>query len=548
MTSFKLFYYNLIGKFIWRRFNTAAMVIGIIFFLLALSIGIAEYYGFWEFFKILDELPGIKTVMIHYAIYTLFAFIFSLIIASSLIINQMVFLDQKETIFLISLPIRSSTIFQARFWRQILMNSWTIIIFGLPAILALGNYQNSSVGYYFLTITLLILLIILATALSNVLIFLTMIFRKGNSPIFTWIFIFIILSILGYLLALTITPHNLMTLLASENPEGNPIAINNLVAHFRFWPSSWFSDSLLSNNATMLLSQLNLYYFILLTFFILLIQRVFSQYLYRPILQASLSRQSMAFNDQSILRKLTGPTAQVYKEWLIFRRNRADITQFVLFIFLFVLYISFLFRTPSLSEKIDPQWTPRIILFIIMTTSYFIALLALRFAFPFAGLEKQYFWYALTLPKLRQKSYHARLFIVTLVTILLVEIIVLFTSIALHLPPDFTLPLAILVPFITLALVSFALAMGAMFPSHHKMTPEAMSTTVAGLLTVFGSIAYTAYILWGMWPDITHAVSSGLIGINMGPFYKLCLLISIELFGIFWILGLDKFQRSRLDQ
>lgn len=547
MNPFSLFSAILKGNAHQRRLNSATIIVAGSFGILALGIALSEYFGFLQFFKILNELPDLQIVVIRYSLYAIFTLIFALIVAGALVSGPYLFLRSRDSGFLLTLPIKSHTIFTARFLYQIALIMWTAVIFGIPAIISYGRYSSAGVLYYFASFLLLILLIILATAISNIIVLVVMGLIHRLKPVIIFIVSIVGIAALSDLVIRAITPSNLFSLLASDNPQGNSAALSNLTSHFHYWPSAWYVDSLQSAISGNFWQSQSLLLLIIACIAAILVQSILARLFYRSILQSSQEGSLHNSVTKTSFIKSQGFTFFIYREWLLFRRNRNDVSQFFLFMFLFVLYIGFLFNSPKLSDQVDATWSTRLIFFIIMTICYFTALLALRFAYPYVSLERQKSWYALTLPIARSAAFSARLILVSVATSILIEIIVFSTTYALQLKSFFLFPLALLVPVLSFTLVSITQTLGALLPNRTKSTPEGASTSPSGLLSLSFALIYSSIILLALWGEITESVRQGVIGIALGPTYWFVIVGSIILTIIAWRKGQNVFRRLRLD-
>ncbi|MEO7678128.1 MAG: hypothetical protein ABIV39_15330, partial [Verrucomicrobiota bacterium] len=109
----------------------------------------------------LTSFPGLGSLLIERLLFLLFAFLFVLLLFSNLIISYTNFFRNRETNFLISLPIPAETIFRWKFIESVLLASWAFIFLIAPLLAAFGLNHGAPWHFYFITIALIALFIVL---------------------------------------------------------------------------------------------------------------------------------------------------------------------------------------------------------------------------------------------------------------------------------------------------------------------------------------------------------------------------------------------------
>ncbi|MDO8675020.1 MAG: hypothetical protein Q7K71_02745, partial [Candidatus Omnitrophota bacterium] len=99
----------------WRRLKSIRQQSRLLSSLIGLFI--VGYLGlsFWLFYKglkFINTFPGLGALLIERLLYLLFAFLFVLLLFSSLIISYTNFFRNRETAFLLALPIPFQAIFR----------------------------------------------------------------------------------------------------------------------------------------------------------------------------------------------------------------------------------------------------------------------------------------------------------------------------------------------------------------------------------------------------------------------------------------------------
>jgi ABC-2 type transport system permease protein len=110
----------------WRRLKAvreqSRLLTGVI------SVFIATYLvvAFWLFhvgLRFIAKFPGLGTLLMERLLYLLFAFLFILLLISNLVISYTNLFRNRETTFLLTLPISSQTIFRWKFIESTLLAS-----------------------------------------------------------------------------------------------------------------------------------------------------------------------------------------------------------------------------------------------------------------------------------------------------------------------------------------------------------------------------------------------------------------------------------------
>jgi ABC-2 type transport system permease protein len=148
----------------WRRLKSvrkqSRLLTGIIVTFMA------GYWGlsFWLFYLALSFLAsffGLGTVLTERLMYLLFAFLFVLLLLSNVVINYTNLFRNRESTFLMSLPVPATTIFRWKFIESTLLASWAFIFLIVPLLAAYGLTQGVAWHFYPVTILLITLFVML---------------------------------------------------------------------------------------------------------------------------------------------------------------------------------------------------------------------------------------------------------------------------------------------------------------------------------------------------------------------------------------------------
>src|SRR5687768_2748354 len=125
----------------WRRLKSlreqsrllTAVILGFISSYLVLAFGL-----FYKGLEFIARFPGLGTVLTERLLFLLFAFLFVLLLLSNLVIGYTNLFRNRETSFLLTLPIGRQTIFQWKFIESTLLASWAFLFLIAPLLAAYG--------------------------------------------------------------------------------------------------------------------------------------------------------------------------------------------------------------------------------------------------------------------------------------------------------------------------------------------------------------------------------------------------------------------------
>jgi ABC-2 type transport system permease protein len=116
---------------------------------------------FYHGLKFIAKFPGLGAVLTERLLYTLFAFLFALLLLSNLVIGYTNMFRNRETAFLLSLPVSTQTIFNWKFIESTVLASWAFLFLIAPLLAAFGLVRDVPWHFYPLTVLLIGLFIIL---------------------------------------------------------------------------------------------------------------------------------------------------------------------------------------------------------------------------------------------------------------------------------------------------------------------------------------------------------------------------------------------------
>jgi len=153
----------------WRRLLSVREQSRLLTGLIALFLGGYLVLSFWLFYhamKFIAKFPGLGVVLTERLMYVLFAFLFALLLLSNLIISYTNLFRNRETAFLMALPLSTQTIFRWKFIESALLASWAFLFLIAPLLAAFGLVRDVPWHFYPFAVLLIGLFIVLPGVLG----------------------------------------------------------------------------------------------------------------------------------------------------------------------------------------------------------------------------------------------------------------------------------------------------------------------------------------------------------------------------------------------
>jgi ABC-2 type transport system permease protein len=148
----------------WRRLKSvreqSRLLTGIILLFICGYVSLS-FWLFYKGLKFIGSFPGLGSVLTERLLYLLFALLFALLLLSNLVISYTNFFRNRESTFLMSLPVRWETIFHWKFIESTLLASWGFLFLIAPFLVAFGLTRAVPWHFYVVTFLLILLFIVL---------------------------------------------------------------------------------------------------------------------------------------------------------------------------------------------------------------------------------------------------------------------------------------------------------------------------------------------------------------------------------------------------
>src|SRR6185503_8379536 len=149
---------------LWRRLSSireqSRLLTAVIFLFLAGYIVLA----FWLFFsglRFIARFPGLGAELTERLMFLLFAFLFVLLLLSNLVICYTNLFRNRETSYLLTMPVSTDTVFQWKLVESTLLASWAFLFLIAPLLAAYGLTRGVPWHFYLVTVLLVGLFIVL---------------------------------------------------------------------------------------------------------------------------------------------------------------------------------------------------------------------------------------------------------------------------------------------------------------------------------------------------------------------------------------------------
>jgi ABC-2 type transport system permease protein len=114
-----------------------------------------SYFMFHVGLRFIGRFPGLGSLLVERLIYLLFAFLFLLLLLSNLVIAYTNLFRNRETAFLLTLPVPVGTVFSWKLIESTLLASWAFLFLIAPLLAAYG-YVNRVEWHFYPTTLLLV--------------------------------------------------------------------------------------------------------------------------------------------------------------------------------------------------------------------------------------------------------------------------------------------------------------------------------------------------------------------------------------------------------
>jgi len=500
---------------LWRRLKSVgeqSRLLTTVTFLFVASYLVLAYWLFYVGLRFIARFPGLGTPLTERLMFLLFAFLFVLLLISNLIISYSNLFRNRETSFLLTMPVRSDTIFQWKFIESTLLASWAFVFLIAPLLGAYGITRGVPWHFYVVTLLLVGLFIVLPAVIGS--------FCAVNLARYLDRRLFQVIAIvsLGALItgaAIWFRPEAV----SPDSTETRVLAVLDKMlsrtrfAEFAFIPSYWLSSSVLqwANGSLLgagffvlvLLSHVaffgmlaftqmgNLFYDAAST--VQSRASVFARWEWFHLLQR---RKQEALYAIGQAERLAG-----YLDWLgpdvralmvkDFRMFWRDTTQWAQSLMLFGLLAVYIFNLRHFSQQLNnPFWTHLVSFLNLGACSLNLATLTTRFVYPQFSLEGKRLWVVGMAPLGLVKVVKTKYWMANAASLVVTLGLITMSCYMLEMSLGRTLFFGMAVSVMTLTLTGLAVGLGALYPNFKEENPSKIVSGFGGTFCLVLSFLY----------------------------------------------------------
>lgn len=518
--------FRLLGWVHWRsflaRWRKARRESPLLLWVLAVFVLGYLGVGYWLFFRglnFLHEFQVVGSLLSQRILFLIFAFFFAMLIFSNLIIGYTTLFKNRETEWLLSLPIPHRNVYRWKFIEALVISSWALIFLSAPMMIAFGRVHEVPLVFYGqIALVYLPFVIIPALLGSWVVVFLVRLLvrvRLKKRVLFAGAAI--------VLLALFAVKPVTDTQAAAQHEL---IAFGQLLKHTRlsvnpYLPSAWVAQSILAWSDG--LTQRGFFFFLLLLSNALMGLLVGFEIVGRCFFTswtAALSSRAARYQREAeakrrrssrlpLLERLATPlrrisppiAALVVKDVRLFWRDPAQWIQFMIFFGLLCIYVLNL-RNVALDFQ-NPFWETMISYLNLAASALTLSTLTTRFVFPQFSLEGRRLWIIglapIGLGRVLWQKFALAALVATTVTVALM----IASSLMLHLAWEKVIFFGSAIATMSAALSGLAVGLGALFPNFKEDNPSKIVSGFGGTLCLVASFIYiTLFVALAALPDV----------------------------------------------
>ena len=462
--------------------------------------------------KFLNNFPALGPLLTERLLFLLFAFLLVLLIFSNIVIGYSNYFRNRETQFLVTLPVSPKTIFRWKFFESALLASWAFIFLIAPLLAAFGLTRGVPWHFYFMTLAAIGMFIILpGVAGAWVALNLARYLDRRTFQIAA----VISLCVLVPLAAIWFRPEPL----TEETTDARVLVTLDKImmhTHFAEWPwlpSYWLSSSVMNWSEGALRPALffllvllsNVMFFGFLSF-TTLGKRFYESF---TIVQsrASIFQQWDWFRKRGerkvdflyptgraerLLAYCYNPPSDVLailiKDARMFWRDTLQWGQTLVLFGLLGVYIINLRHFSQ--ELTSPFWIHLVCYLNLGACSLNLATLTTRFVFPQFSLEGKRLWIIGMAPLGLIQVQRAKYWLASRASLVVTLALIFISCRMLQMPLDRTLYLALIISTMTFTLTALATGLGAIYPNFREDNPSKIVSGFGGTLCLVLSFLY----------------------------------------------------------
>jgi ABC-2 type transport system permease protein len=490
--------------------------------------------GFWAFlygvsFKVLTyfrTIEGLGDLLALRLLSMVLLTFFSILVFSNIVTSLSTFYISGELDLLLSSPVRTESIYRAKFIETLMDSSWMTLIYGLPVFIAYGTVFKAPLFYYAgLALTIVPFLVIPAAIGIIVTMLLVNAFparRAKDVLVLLGLLFFVVL----YILLRMLRPEKLV------DPDAFPTLVQYLTAMrgpvSPLLPTSWAAEAL----APLLKgSRGETVFYQLMLWSTAMAGLVIGEWTCGRIYykgwsrsqegkRAKLSRSRFA---DAFFRLVSAPfrgkmRAVVLKDVKLFFRDTSQWSQLFLLFALIVVYIYSFKLLPLERSPMPTFFLQNLISFLNLgMVGFVVSAVAVRFVFPAVSLEGEAFWIIRSSPLPLKDFLWAKFWSSLLPLLVLAEVLTVLSNTLLKVTP-FMMALGIVtVLLMTFGITALGVGLGAVFPRFKVENAAQIPTGFGGIVYMLLTMIFIGVVVTlEAWP-VYRIFTAQTVGRHISP-------------------------------
>lgn len=457
-------------------------------------------FGFWAFmygvsykvltyFRLIEGLGDLLALRLLSMVLLTF---FSILVFSNIVTSLSTFYLSGELDILLSAPIRTDTIYRAKFVETLIDSSWMTLIYGLPVFIAYGTVFKAPLLYYLGLLLAIVPFLIIPAGIGIITTMLLVNAFPARRAKDVLVLLGLLFFVAMYILFRMLRPEKLV------DPDAFPSLIQYLTAMRApvtpLLPSYWATEAL---SPLLRHTTGEAVFYLLMLWSTALAGFVIGDWVCGRVYYAGWTRSQEGKNAaisrsriadgffKLIALPFRGKTrAIVMKDVKLFFRDTSQWSQLFLLFALMVVYIYSFKLLPVERAAMPSFFVQNLISFLNLGMVGFVtASVAIRFVFPAVSLEGASFWIIRSAPISIRDFLWAKFWSSLLPLLVLSEFLIVLSNTLLKVTPFMT-GLGIATIFMmTFGITSMGVGLGAVFPRFKH-------ENVAQIPTGFGGIVY----------------------------------------------------------
>ena len=494
----------------WRRLlsirQQSRLLTGIISFFV-IGYLVLAFELFYHGMKFIAKFPGLGAVLTERLLFTLFAFLFALLLLSNLVIAYTNLFRNRETTFLLTLPVSAQTIFNWKFIETVILASWAFLFLIAPLLVAFGLVRGVPWHFYPLTVLLIGLFIILPGVLGSALAI--VIGRHLDRKSFQVMLLVVAVVLLAF-----------VAFWWKANPVDDDLldkrtleALDRLLAKtrftmFPFLPSYWLSSAVLQW-AEGIASSSIFFAGVLLSHTLFFGSIAFTRFgnIFYDTASAVQSRAGGGFK-LNLSRTEIDPAKRGPLEWLLakiplisqdvralavkdLRMFWRDTTQWAQSMMFFGLLGAYIINLRNFTHQLaSPFWIHAVAFLNLGACAFNLASVTTRFVFPQFSLEGQRLWIIGLAPIGLPRVVKTKYWLASAASLVVTLGLVILSCYLLRMPLDDVAFFGAVITVMTFSLNGLAVGLGVLFPNVKENNPNKIVSGFGGTLCFVLSSIY----------------------------------------------------------